>query len=130
MNTLSVNPSVEANPPGLVELPDHLPAAMDQHLGYVGQERFVYFYYEPRGEEVIWNDGRSYGFGCGGWRAFCDQIAPLAKRYGVGLGNTGLAHTHVLLIDRERRVAYLSRQAEAEEYVFGQHAGSGTAKLA
>ena len=48
-------------PSTFIELSERL-RSMDRRLGYYGQERFVFFYYEPRGEEVIWNDGRSYGF--------------------------------------------------------------------
>ena len=36
--------------------------SMDHMLGYRRRDRFVIFYYEPRGDEVLWRDSGSYGF--------------------------------------------------------------------
>jgi len=103
-----------------VELPDCLPRSIDRQLGYAGNARLVFFYFEPRGEEVMWNDGRSYGFGFGGWLAFGDEIAPLAARYGVDLGSESGPAKHVLVIDRNTSHAYFAPRAQAEAVVSGQ----------
>jgi hypothetical protein len=90
---------------------------MDRRLGYFGRERFVFFYYEPRGEEVIWNDGRSYGFASGGWAAFMHEVSRIGKRYGVNIGTQGIANTHVLMLDREEQSAYFAQEWEAESFI-------------
>jgi hypothetical protein len=103
-----------------VQLPHGLSRSIDRKLGYMGHARLVSFHYEPRGEEVVWNDGRSYGFGSGGWLAFGDEIAPLAERYGVDLGSDDGPGDHVLVIDRSTRHAYFAQRAAAEAIVAGQ----------
>ena len=108
-------------PASLVELSSCLEQCIDRKLGYVGSQRFVYFYYEPRGEEVIWNDGQSYGFGFGGWLTFTDQISPLGQRYGITLGDSHHRGEHVLVIDRELRHAYFADKQCAQAVVADQH---------
>ena len=54
----------------LVALIEKSVRGMDQKLGYHGNDRFVLFYYEPRGEEVIWRDSHSCGFSTGAGAAF------------------------------------------------------------
>jgi hypothetical protein len=103
-------------PSTFIELSERL-RSMDRRLGYFGQERFVFFYYEPRGEEVIWNDGRSYGFASGGWGAFMHEIARLGKRYGVNLGTEGTSNTHVLVLDRQSQQTYFAEEWEAEGFI-------------
>ena len=93
------------------ELPRPLPAGTDRRLGYFGEGRFVAFHYEPRGEEVVWDDGRSYGFASGAWCYFADRVAPLAERHGFHLGfDPAGAHpaSDVLLIDRLAGRAYFA----------------------
>jgi hypothetical protein len=93
-----------------------------RRLGYFGQGRFVFFYYEPRGEEVVWNDGRTYGFGCGGWMAFQEDVAPLARSYGADMGDERRPGPHVLVVDRELGHAYFADRATAERFVIAQAA--------
>src|SRR3954454_8905649 len=59
-------------------------ASLDRALGYFGEARYVCFRYEPRGEEVVWNDGRTYGFGSGGWQPFLGHVIPAARECGAG----------------------------------------------
>lgn len=95
---------------------------IDRQLGYFGDARFVLFYYEPRGEEVIWKDGRSYGFGTGAWDTFFREIAPLAESHGVRVGDNASAGKDVLLVDRVRRSAYFAQRDRAERLVAEQRA--------
>jgi hypothetical protein len=90
---------------------------MDQKLGYPGRERFVVFYYEPRGEEVIWRDGISYGFATGAWSAFKDELAPVAELYGVEVGGETAPARHVLLVDRADHRAYFVERVEALQFL-------------
>ncbi|MFI5378755.1 MAG: hypothetical protein ACHRHE_05635 [Tepidisphaerales bacterium] len=88
-------------------------------LGYHGRNRYVFFYYESRGEEVIWNDGQTYGFGRGGWLSFDGEVAPLAARHGLSL--SGRKPQHVLLVDRETDEAFLATRRHAESVTTLQH---------
>jgi hypothetical protein len=109
--------AMEYRPATFVQLNERLPDSLDRRLGYFGQERYVFFYYESRGEEVIWNDGNSYGFACGGWSLFLQDVAPLGKRYGVNLGTNSSANTHVLMLDRELNLSYFAEEWEAESFI-------------
>jgi hypothetical protein len=93
---------------------------LGRKLGYRGEQRFVLFYYEPRGDEVMWKDGRSYGFGQGGWCVFLQHIMPLADRYEVDLGSSTASGTHVLLVDRELELAYFVQRQRAEQFLMDQ----------
>src|SRR2546421_1055558 len=84
----------------LVALIEKSVRGLDQKLGYHGRDRFVLFYYEPRGEEVIWRDTRSSGFATGAGQLFMDELAPVADAHKVDVGGSGSPGTHVLLIDR------------------------------
>ncbi len=90
---------------------------MDQMLGYRGQDRFVLFYYEPRGEEVVWRDSRSYGFATGAWSTFVDEVAPVAEHYNVDVGCQGVPGKHVLLIDRSTRRAFFAVRGDAIRFL-------------
>ncbi len=90
---------------------------MDQKLGYPGRERFVIFYYEPRGEEVIWRDRLSYGFATGAWTIFKEELAPVADLYGVQIGNESAPARHVLLMDRAEHRAYFVERTEALQFI-------------
>ena len=94
---------------------------MDRKLGYFGNARFVCFYYEPRGEEVIWKDGQSYGFACGGWSYFADYVAPLADRHEVTVGQSGSAARQVLLMDRIDHAAWFMDRSAADQFLTLQH---------
>lgn len=105
-----------------VSLGQQVNSRIDRQLGYFGNERFVFFYYEPRGEEVMWKDGRSYGFGTGAWETFLRDIAPLAEAAGASVGNSESAAEDVLLVDRATRSAYFAQRGRAEKLVAGQRA--------
>jgi hypothetical protein len=109
-----------AVPPGFLKPGGRLQQRIDRALGYFGQSRFVFFYFEPRGEEVVWNDGHSYGFATGGWRVFGERVLPLAHGQGVNVGQTGGRADHVLLIDRITGQAYFAPREAAAEWVAEQ----------
>jgi hypothetical protein len=101
-------------------LAESLPPALDRKLGYFGNARFVLFYYEPRGHEVIWNDGRSYGFARGGWMSFEDDVAPVAARHKTDIGAADHHGEHVLVLDRKLEQSYFANRAVAERFVSEQ----------
>jgi hypothetical protein len=96
--------------------------SIDRRLGYFRHARFVLFYYEPRGAEVIWNDGRSYGFGSGGWMTFLHEVAPLGSGQGLNLGDDDRPGDHVLVLDREHNRAWFADRRSAQRLVDRQHA--------
>lgn len=109
-------------PPDFVEVPVPLPMHLARSLGYCGGARFVMFYYEPSGEEILWRDGRSYGFGTGGWLCFIDQIAPLAEACGLNLGGPTVRAVHALIFDRLLRQAYFADRDSAIRFLTQQGA--------
>ena len=104
-------------PDDFVELSECLPGQSDRQLGYFGDARFVAFRYEPRAEEVMWRDDRSFGIATGAWQAFFDDVLPLAELYSVNVGNTGKAADHVMLFDRTRKMAYFAPRQSAETFL-------------
>ena len=72
----------------------------------------------------MWNDGRSYGFGFGGWRTFQDEIEPLALTHGLNLIPGDRFSGHVVLVDRVANGAYLADRQQAESLVQRQHDAS------
>ena len=100
--------------------------SMDHILGYRRRDRFVIFYYEPRGDEVLWRDSASSGFATGARSAFMEEVAPLADHYNVDVGCKGAPGTHVLLIDRADRRAYFAERKEAVRFL--AFAASGQAE--
>lgn len=115
------NSAASAVPPGFLKVSDPLQQWLDRQLGYFGDDRYVFFYYEPRGEEVMWNDGRGYGFGNGAWQTFFDQVAPVASRHGVNVGAGEVPGEHALVVDRLCRQAYFADLTSAKAWVSGQH---------
>ena len=107
------------SPAGFVKVDARLRQRIDRTLGYFGESRFVFFYFEPRGEEVVWNDGHSYGFATGAWVTFDRKISPLARSCGVNL-DAGGESGHVLLIDRMTGQAYFAPREQAERFVSEQ----------
>ena len=117
LNVSELVPIDDDVPDGFHRLDRPLYDGIDRKLGYFGEGRYVLFYYEPRGEEVIWDDGRSYGFGLGAWRTFLEHIEPLTRRYGVDLGYGDEPQKHALVIDRDAHEAYFARRDSAKALV-------------
>jgi hypothetical protein len=104
-------------PEDFVELIECLPPRSERELGYFGDARYVAFRYEPRAEDVMWRDDRSFGISTGAWQAFLDEIQPLADLYDVNVGSNGRPATHVLLIDRTCQSAYFAPRESAEGFL-------------
>ncbi|HXE52922.1 MAG TPA: hypothetical protein VN541_07910 [Tepidisphaeraceae bacterium] len=104
-------------PTDFIEIIDCLPPAIDRKLGYFGDGRYVTFHYEPRAQDVIWQDDRTFGIATGAWSAFTDEIQPLADAYGVNVGADGRPADHVLVCDRVRMTAYFAPRQAAEAFL-------------
>lgn len=104
-------------PADFVEVRECLPVQSDRQLGYFGDCRYVAFRFEPRAEDVIWSDERSFGIATGAWQRFADEVEPLADLYSVNVGNLTSVGTHVLVIDRVRATCYFAPRASAEAFL-------------
>ena len=114
---INIATDVILGPAGLAPIQATALRGIERRLGYFGQDRYVCFHYEPRGEEVIWRDSRSYGFGTGAWIAFLEEIVPLAGRHHVNVGDERSSGSHVLLIDRVRQRAYFGEHTLVKEFL-------------
>jgi hypothetical protein len=92
-------------------------SSLDRKLGYFGNALFVVFSFHPMAGEVIWNDGRSSGFGAGGWQDFLNECVPAARRVGAHLGSQDDVGSDVLLLDRTRGKTYAVPRKRAEEFL-------------
>jgi len=115
-------PTALPTPAGFRSVANRQLQQIDRQLGYCGARRFVFFYYEPRGQEVIWNDGRSYGFGFGGWQAFGQEVAPVAASSGVDLTGADPRGGQVLVLDRALGMAWFADRDPARRFVEEQTA--------
>ena len=104
-------------PDDFVEILDCLPAQIDRQLGYFGNARFVCFRYEPRAEDVMWTDERSFGIATGAWQTFHREVGSLADLYDVHLGSDKGAGNDVLVYDRVRLVSYFAPRESAESFL-------------
>lgn len=107
-------------PPDFIQISHRLSIHADRQLGYHRDERFVGFYYEPRGQEIIWQDGSSYGFGLGGWRFFTQYVEPITRFYDVHIGDAHVAGGHILILDRLYNHAYFAPRESAERFLANQ----------
>src|ERR1700678_2085391 len=111
----SINPSfaipTDENP--LVPCSGDFDAQLDRKLGYFGQERFVCFFYEPRGEEVVWKDCQSFGFGTGAWFTFMRQVKSSVDQASAEMEADQTTDRHVLVIDRLKQATYFAQRKVA-----------------
>lgn len=99
-----------------------LPPRLAEFLGYPGHARFIAFYWEPVGDELMYEDGQSAG--TGEWYPFKrlvehPRVAPLVFRYDFGSSDSEAMHW--LVIDRQISQAYVSTVADARAFLDGQH---------
>lgn len=87
-------------PAGFVAITEPLGRRIDRDLGYAGHARHVAFWYDPRADDVMWDDGRLVGSAGGAWRSFLDVVAPLADVYEANVGSGESVGRDVLLLDR------------------------------
>ena len=92
-------------------------STLDRKLGYSGNAQFVVFIFHPMAGDVIWNDGRSSGFGGGGWQIFLSKCVPAAGRVGAHLGSQDGVGSEVLLLDHTRGKTYALARECAEEFL-------------
>jgi hypothetical protein len=111
---------------------DRLPSGIDRQLGYSAAAAWVLFYFDQRAEDIIWDDGHTYGIGTGGWRVFEELIEPIAQTHHAELGSNAHA-IMAFVLNRETNSAYFVELSEARRVVRDQHGrerlGIATGKL-
>jgi hypothetical protein len=119
-------PQERSNPPEIPHsferLPMQLPPRLAELLGYCGRARFVAFYWEQVGDELMFDDGQSEG--TAEWFPFKrlvehPRVAPLIFRY--DFGSSDCEAMHWLIVDRHRSQAYAATVADARTFLGGQH---------
>src|SRR5581483_6855994 len=98
-----------------------VPPMLEQALGYEGSATWVSFYWEPAGDEAMYDDGRVSG--TGEWDAFLVYTrhrrgAPSLAPYNLGSSDAP-AH-HRLVLQRQTRTLYIAPASEAARHVQAQ----------
>ena len=104
-------------PDDFVEILDALPSNIDRQLGYFGHARYVCFRFEPRAEDVIWTDEKTFGIATGAWQAFHQEVHPLADLYDVNVGADNRPAADVLVFDRVKLATYFAPRLSAESFL-------------
>jgi hypothetical protein len=107
----------------LIPLAAPVPPMLEQALGYDHEHptTWVSFYWEPAGDELLYDDGRRSGDG--EWHAWLLYIhhrvvAPHLVRY--DLGSSDAPARHRLVLDRRARRLYAAPAREAAATCFAQ----------
>ncbi len=93
------------------QIPVKLPRSFEKALGYPGDSRQVAFYWDPCGDETMYDDGICSG-DCN-WPGFLEfvrhpSVAPWLSPY--DLGSSDSEAKHWLLCDRESRKVYVGER--------------------
>ena len=101
-----------------LNIPRPPPQIFEKALGYRGENRWVAFYWEPCGDELMWDDGIASADGqWPAWLIFIyhPPIVPILHQY--NLGSSDEEARHWLLLDREERVFYIGDRKIVHEFL-------------
>lgn len=89
-------------------------------VGYDGTARFVAFYWDPIGDEAVWDDGLASSDG--NWHIYLDVVdaLPLTDEQHALLGSSDNPASHRLVLDRETRKLYLLPKQTASTLLRGE----------
>lgn len=108
--------------PDLVPLEVPVPPDAARTFGYRGEARFVAFYWEPSGDEVMFDDGRSSGTSATyAFLAYRRHPAVVAHLDEYNLGYTDLEADYCLILDQESGRASIATRADARTFLADQH---------
>ena len=100
------------------QIPVKLPESFEEALGYQGDLRWTAFYWEPCGDEAMFDDG--YCSTDGNWYGFLQFVGhPSVKPWLVGcdLGSSDGEAIHWLLCDLESRDVFVGERAEVKAFL-------------
>jgi hypothetical protein len=89
-----------------------LPRNWERAFGYGGDARLVAFYWQPAGDEAMYDDGRASGDG--NWQLFLTLKDTWPQLDDLNLGYSDLEADHWLVLDRESRRLMALPKAEAQ----------------
>ena len=95
---------------------------LSAELGYSGAARFVGWYWEPCGDELAWDDGRSSACGMANWYPWVRTISPLLHHLGYDCGSSEDAAKVWLVLDSTTGAAYVARPSAATQFLRQQWA--------
>lgn len=102
-----------------------LPQTFEKAIGYDGRLRWAAFYWEPCGDEAVFDDG--FCSGDGNWDGFLalvdhPNVSPLLSGY--NLGSSEEEAEHWLLADLVERDLYVGQREEIHRFVIEQAKGA------
>ncbi len=103
------------------QIPIKLPWSFEKALGYPGGFRWVAFFWEPCGDEAMFDDG--YCSTDGNWWGFLQFIRhPSVKPWlaGCDLGSSEDEATHWLLCDLESRDVFVGEREEVKAFLVNE----------
>lgn len=100
------------------QIPLKLPESFEAALGYKGGLRWVAFYWEPCGDEAMFDDGVCSGDG--NWWGFLQFVGhPSVKLWlsDCDLGSSDSEASHLLLCDLESREVYVGEKGDVRTFL-------------
>lgn len=106
----------------MIPLDVPVPPQLEQATGYHGDSlRWFAVYWQPCGDESMYDDGRHSGTGCwSGYLAWVRHPAVALEFAPYNLGSSDAEATHRLLIDRHSRKAFAAPVPEARRVLHEQ----------
>jgi hypothetical protein len=100
------------------QIPVKLPKSFEEALGYPGDSRWVAFYWEPCGDEAMYDDGICSGDGnWWGFLQFAKHPNVINWLFDCNLGSSDGGASHWLLCDRESREVYVGEKGEVRDFL-------------
>ena len=106
----------------MIPLDVPVPPQLEQATGYHGDAlRYFALYWQPCGDESMYDDGRHSGTGCwSGYLAWVRHPAVALELARYNLGSSDCEATHRVVIDRRERKAYAAPVGEARRVLHEQ----------
>jgi hypothetical protein len=100
----------------MIHIPIPAPPELEEAVGYQGNGQLFALYWQPCGDEAVYDDGRSSG--TGNWDGFLALVDHPAVRPHLGelrhaLGSSDQDATHWLLLDRKQRRLFVLDEGQA-----------------
>jgi hypothetical protein len=103
------------------QIPVELPFSFEDALGYPKGFKWVAFFWEPCGDEAVYDDG--YCSADGNWKGFQRFVEhPKVQPWlaGCNLGSSEDEATHWLLCDLETRTVFVGERAEVKAFLLNE----------
>ena len=103
------------------QVPVRLPWSFEEAMGYPGGFRWVAFFWEPGGDEAVYDDGYCSTDGNPwGFLKFITHPKVMPWLAGYYLGSSDSESTHWLLCDLESRDVFVGEPAEVKDFLVSE----------